>query len=329
MILQSDNQFDDNVVDMFFYQDYVCLVTDNDIYGYMLPELTESDMLNEMKTIAMLDRNPSIFHKKRILGMGSGSLLVSRTYLTARKLFKEDRFAPHIKCQKAMQLSFDALMEMAEMFNEIHAFGEIVSNANKTSEEQMKQNSFFEIPSIPNVSTKCKTIFQKADHTCQTLMHICQLFYPDIIRDKKMQFPTLLNHLELKYGSNDDFVIFFNSVLPTIQLIRAMRNCLDHRLDEIKILDYCLNGDDNLLPPSFTLNYKEINIPKTEIAPFLQVVMDKVISMFEGFIYHLSLKSLVNDTSLMELKFIPKEQRKKNKFIQYGYWINIGNGIYE
>lgn len=36
------------------------------------------------------------------------------------------------------------------------------------------------MPAIPDMLTRCKTIFQKADQACQYLMVVVRVFYPEV-----------------------------------------------------------------------------------------------------------------------------------------------------
>ena len=307
-----------DIVDMFFKGDYLYLVKDRAIYGVKFSDVKGQETANISSSIKL---------QKRILDMGAESSLVSRTYLTARKLFEKDRLFQFVDCEKALILSFDALMEISEMENEVHRFLEMERRADMRYESRQEMNLAYEIPTIPTASTNCKTIFQKADHTCQILMDICQLFYPELKLHSKAQFTSLFDALVEKYGDGDSFVNFFKSALPTIQLIRDLRNCLDHRLSEVMVSDYTIQVDGSLVKPGIEMKYKTRDMQKIELSSFLPDMVEKLVAVFEGFIFFLSQKSMEDKNFLVELRVIPLENRK-NKYIQFGYWIGIGDGVY-
>ena len=119
---------------------------------------------------------PKSIHKL-IIDQGADSETVSRVFLTAKTLFKKEYFSDDTDIEKALTLSLDILQELTVLEKEISDYLKKEQELINEYEEKRTKPVSYSIPSMGDVETRCKTIFQKADHIEQTLMEIITIFF--------------------------------------------------------------------------------------------------------------------------------------------------------
>jgi hypothetical protein len=129
-------------------------------------EMVMADTIDPERTNINL---PATIHKL-IIDKGTESETVSRTLLTAMTLFRTEYISSTIDCPKLISLTIDLLSEISILEKEIKEYQ--ISRKKLLSdeyEERRNQKVSYKLPSVVSLESKCKTIFQKADHIEQTL----------------------------------------------------------------------------------------------------------------------------------------------------------------
>ena len=265
--------------------------------------------------------------QKLIIDKGTESEVVSRTLLTAMTLFNKDYIVDTIDCNKIISLTIDLLSEISVLEKEINEYQFAEDNASNEYEERKKQLSSYKLPAIVSLDSKCKTIFQKADHVEQTLMDIIVNFYPNLGLTKQSHFPNLHQKLKEKYGETDSFVLFIKNAIHFMQVIRELRNGLDHRLEHTKILDYELQTNGDIISPTIELQHKKNKLERTSLHEFLDITFTNIIDIVELTFAFLAKKNVRKSGMAYQVRKIPEDKRK-NKFMQYSFWSPIGDEGY-
>lgn len=115
----------------------------------------------------------------------------------------------------------------------------------------MRQNVPFVLPGIIDVSQRCKTAIQKADHALQGIFGIVKLFYDNEIGKK--WFDSFYAFLVKEIGEDHEFSHFLKDVIPSFKFIRNMRNCVEHPKPEqhIEVLDFKIHSANEIHPPYY------------------------------------------------------------------------------
>lgn len=171
---------DGKVLQLTTFKDRLIVVMEKAIY-----ELMRADDIDPERTNIAL---PNTI-QKLLINKGTESELVSETFLTADSLFKQEHFDSSIITDRALELSFDILKELTILEKEINEYFVEEKNVIEEFQNRKKGQTTFVIPSIINLETRCKTIFQKADHVEQILMEIITVFYPKCGLSKQSHFP--------------------------------------------------------------------------------------------------------------------------------------------
>jgi hypothetical protein len=306
---------DGAIIDMFAVGEKLFVVKSRAIYVVI-----NADAIDPNRTNIGI---PAYLPRKTI-SLGSDSPLVCRTYLTARRLFDSEHLRKEINYKLALVHSFEALQELAELDMEISKYLDAENEEIGKHEALKVTKNRFELPTIPNVYTRCATIFQKAEHVIQVLMEMAGGFYPEAKFPKNVQFPTFYEFIKKQYGEDDPFVTYIGKALPAAQLVRDIRNCLDHRLTYAVVYNFDMQVDSSILAPGISINYRGSDIERTDLSTLLPEINESFVAITEQLILHLSIKNM-KQNNLAQIRFIPESERKRYQYSQYGYWFPFGD----
>jgi len=311
------SEADGAIVEMFNLNDRLLIVKERAVYELILADSIDPNREN-------FDLPTNI--QRLVLNCGTESELVCRSFLTAKRLFKEHYLLETIDSNKILGLSLELTKELVAFNDEINEYLNDVKRAGSEYNTQIATKGSYAIPSITNLETQCKTIFQKADHVTQALMEIVTVFFPEEKLNKQSHFPKLHELLRSKFGENDKFVKFLGDSVKFLELIRSLRNCLDHRLPNVKVRDFELKPNSEILAPTIEIDYRDSTLDRTNLENFLPIVKKNLMTVCEGVIASLADKGTKAGKGIPNyVKFIP-EDRRKNKYIQFSFWSPLGDG---
>jgi len=275
--------------------------------------------------------NPNVpsSSQRLIVSLGTESEIFSRTFLTAKRLFKSEYFPSTIDTTQLLFLTLDVVQELAALDKEVVYYLNAEKKASDDYEDRKTKKLNHAVPSIPDLKTRCKTIFQKADQAYQAQLALIRIFYPDF--SNKFYYTKFFEFIKNKYGEEDSFAKFLQETLPFILLARNIRNCLDHwERTETDIKDFDLQLDLTIISPTIEVNYLESKLDRVALSQFLPSVTENLVAIFENMVAYLSIKNLKADRMMQgQIRFIPEEKRI-NKHIKYAYWLPLGpEGFYQ
>lgn len=292
------------------------ILKERSIYEFIL-----ADQVDPERTNAKLPTQI----QRLVLDRGAHSDIVCRSFLTAKRLIDTQFLGSEFDVQKALTISLDVLIELCVLGNEINAY---LAQEQKliTWYEERRNSKNYAIPSLIDVKTRCKTIFQKADHISQGIMEIIRLFFPEfLIQHYYSQFLTFI---EDKYNKTDPFSVFLSESVPFLEIVRNARNCLDHRRTETIIKDFELQKEGNILSPTIEMNYRSSQLERMSLEQFLTICNSNMLTIFELMIGHLCSKNVQPMGMIRyELREVPENQRR-NPLIRYAFWSNLPGGYY-
>lgn len=292
------------------------IIKERSIYEFMFADAVDPQRTN-------IDL-PSNIHKL-IINQGTESEIVGRCLLTAKTLFKQEFFENTISCIKLMELALELLEEFAVLESEINNF--LTEENNASESYKNKTGGSYSIPTLQNLETKCKTIFQKADHIEQILMEMITVFYPNDGLTKQSHFPKFLEVIKQKYGDQDPFVKFISQTLDFMKVIRSLRNALDHRLNTVSVKNYELQPDSTILSPTIELKHKEESLEQVSLSAYLPSVIANLLFVVELTMAYLAEKNSKKGPLNHSVREIPEKERR-NKFMKHAFWSAIGQGGY-
>lgn len=215
-------------------------------------------------------------------------------------------------------MSIDFLSEISILEKEITDYQFAEKNASDEYEERRNQKVSYKLPSVVSLESKCKTIFQKADHIEQTLMDIIVNFYPNLGLTKQFHFPNFHEKLKEKYRESDPFVEFIGKTIYFMQVIRELRNGFDHRLEHTMVFDFELQTDGNIIAPTIQLNSKKVKLERTSLSDFLGITTKNMLDIVELIFANLAGKNVRIGGMPYQVRKIPEDKRR-HKFVKYSF----------
>ena len=176
---------DGAIKEMYNLGGRVLVIKEKSIYELRMADDIDPNRLNP-------DVPPST--QKLILPLGTTSEMFSRTFLTARRLFKPEYFKIAFDTNDAQSLALEAIQELAALDKEITDYLSAEKRASDEYEERKSKNLDHAVPSVTDIKTRCKTIFQKVDHVLQAQMEIIRMFFPDF--NKQSYYRKFLEFIE-------------------------------------------------------------------------------------------------------------------------------------
>ncbi len=311
---------DGAVVEMIPIQGRLIVVKTKSIY-----EMAMADDIDPNRTNIGLPTSI----QKLIVKQGSDSEIVSKTFLTAKTLFKSSNFEKAIDTDRILKLSIEMLEEFITLEREIEKYLAEEKRLIEEYNSRKDKSGSYSIPSIMNLETECKTIFQKADHIEQILMEIVTVFYPNDGLTKQSHFPRLYDVLKVKYGENDRLTEFIHETLPFMKVVRELRNALDHRLKAVTICNFDIQPDSTVLTPTIELRSKTEKLNRTPLSEFLPMTLKNMLAIVEAALVLLASKNVKSNALSKTVKEIPKEIRR-NPNVRYCFWLPFGqDGFYD
>lgn len=294
------------------------------IKEHSIYELIFADKIDPERTNISL---PSTI-QKLIIDKGAESEIMGRTFLTAKTIFKSEYLNENVDCNYVLGLTIDLLSELSILEKEINDYYQEENISILNYEKRMSEKGSFQIPSIANLETRCKTIFQKVDQIKQTLIEIIYHFYPNRGMNKQSHFPKFYEILKETYGEKDSFTEFIGHTLDFIRVMRELRNALDHRLSTYKITDFELKSDGIIHSPTIELNQKDVKLEKTNLKDFLNLTIQNMIDIIEVSFAFLAARAVKTSKMQYRIMEIPVDKRRY-KFVKFSFWIPLGNeGFY-
>lgn len=316
---QVGDNLDGAIVEMTEVNGRLFVIKERSIYEM----ITADDIDPERTNISIPNYIP-----KLVIDLGSESEMVSRTFLTAKNLFKTEYIETIIDFGKVQKLSVEIVQELSILDKEIREYLEQEKIEISHFEERQKQEKPISLPSIINLESTCKTIFQKADHVEQVLMEIIVEFYPNEGLTKQSHFPIFYDVLQKLYGTEDNFSDFVMSTLNIMKIIRELRNGLDHRLKTTDVRNFEFLPSSEILLPTIELDSRNAKMKKSFLSQILPILEKNLISIIEVTFTYLTEKHLKKNIFGYQVREIPIEKRKY-KFVNYCVWSQLGkDGFY-
>ena len=165
---------------------------------------------------------------------------VRQTLMTARRLFRDNVLGPAFGYKTGINLSFEALQDLAAMHDIRRDVGARFDKIAEDLENLSVDRRSMTLPSMGDVRGETKAFLQKADHVAVALFNIAKIFYGDEIGPR--WFASLHKLASEKYGDNDGFTKFLKAALPFLQFVRNARNAVEHpdQAKSVKVTDISL-----------------------------------------------------------------------------------------
>jgi hypothetical protein len=281
--------------------------------------LRAADQMDPGRTNSDLPR----FVHQRICSVGSQSEVVGRTLLTAVNLFQKGKFLPSwFAHERALVLTLDALENMVGMRAASDEFEVAQKEANDAAQSSARNRSSMQIPQMGDIKTRLRTFAQRGDHAANSLFGIVELFYTDF---GSGGWEKMADLVATRYGADDLFTKFLGEAIPFLQLVRNVRDCLEHNLKGASVKDFVLLPAGQIVAPTIGINFRHSRQPPISISLFMGEIMNMMTAVFEIMIAHLCDKHAQSPTPDLPIVVgALQENRRREKFVRFSYGTYLG-----
>jgi len=261
--------------------------------------------------------------QKKVLNLGTESEMVSKTYLMALGMFKKEFLAPYVDLKKAQAVVLELLIELNALNEELESYLMAEQAATDEYNKRKELKLDYKLPSVTDLHTRLKTFFQKADHVLQSLMEINAIFFVEQKLNLRAHFDTFHTLLVDTFGQEDGFSKFIEGALPFLKVTRALRDCFDHRLENVQVQDFTLQLNNDVLTPTIAMEHRKEKLEPMPVSELLKATTENLLYVAELSIAYLAAKHPRPVGLMYQVKEIPLEKRM-NKHIRYAFWAPIG-----
>jgi hypothetical protein len=259
---------------------------------------------------------PNMVHKL-VLSEGIDSEVVSQIFLTGTMFFKKDRF-PEQQLVRIWELLIELTKEAINLKKHLYDYYDKEQAANEKYETARANHQAPALPTIVDLETSLKTIFQKAEHMYQIMIELSSTIMPELKLKPLAHFSTFSTEVSRLFGEKHGFSIFLAENLDFLKAIKEVRNGLDHRQPKVTLWDYQFNSDTTVSLPSISVNAKDVKFDKTPVSAYLNK-LESIFSLAEVLICHLA--NITAQGMLGgEIREIPEDQRTY-KYVRYCFYL--------
>lgn len=267
--------------------------------------------------------------QQRILGLGSASSEVGRTFLTANALLRAQYLGKKFNETKALSTAFSYLLDVASMIEMRASLDAATSEATNDLKGVDPKTRALRLPAMGNPVQRFHAFTQKVGHSVDTLKCIARLFYPNDLSKKWID--SLLAMSETKYGAESPLTKFLRDARPTLLFFRDLRNMIEHPKDDahLEIHDFRLSPALELIPPSVKIVKSGVNEDSTPMTTMMAEVTQSLVATFETFV---AVLCQANVQSLAGFKVLVVEltddhRRADNPHQRFSYGIEMNGGV--
>jgi len=264
---------------------------------------------------------------QKVFSYGTEHLFVRQTLITARRLFDNKVLDSSFDCKAGINLSFEALQDMATMHDIIK---ELRAKLDKISEDikglTIQQRSM-NIPSMGDVRGETKAFLQKSDHVAVALFKIAKLFYGDTIGPS--WFESLRDLINKKYGEDDLFTKFLTAALPFLKFIRNARHAVEHenKIQSVKVTDISLSPSGAFNPPTIEIAHPETPQSSVLLLDLMEQMASQLATVFEIMLAHLCSVNIPSSIGMPLFVTEYDENQQKAFKCRYGYACKMGTQV--
>lgn len=292
------------IKEMLPLKDRLLLVTEKCTYQVQL-----ADQIDPKRT------NPNIPHnvRRKLFDHGTNSEILRKTLIHSKVMFRKE-FQPHLDVAKAMLLALEALGEIISVDQAAQEFAAVETDAIEKVSLIKQQTRSVALPSIGNVEAHCKTFTQRAHHFGSALLRIVRLFYPDAKNWDKLQ-----EIVRARYGVDDPFYQVVSGTKPTLLLVLNARDSLEHHNEGVTTIDFAMEPDGTIAPPTIELHFRKSNLPRCSISHFMQEIIKSLLVSFEMIVTHACSKSARSSAGMPITVGLLSDDHQKAWHVRFAY----------
>lgn len=263
---------------------------------------------------------------QRVLPYGSNEPWVGAVLLTGHELLKKEILNNRIDVDNAMLHVLEIAQNIASAKEVLQAFSDSQHSEMAKYDMKVSKNRSVVLPSVNGIANKCKEFFQKSDHALDALFKIVKLFNPNV---GKGGWESLQREIENELEKIDNFSDELEKMVPFLQFVRNIRNCVEHPRAEQRIVtaDFIISPDNQLLPPSIEVLHPKTPQQAMPVVDLMNQVLNSIVDTAEVMLAFLCNRQIKPIAGFPVHVHIFPENQRRTKSVKYGYGVATENNV--
>jgi hypothetical protein len=305
------------IEDFFNVGDSLLMIKKSAIYKFQL-----ADQIDPGRT------NIAVPHtQQKLYSVGSSSEVVGRTLITAKYLFErgmlDNRFEKSQLLSAALKF-FDEVIAAVTMFENLTVEH---NSAIAAFEKQKTEGSTILIPSVPDAAGRVKAFIQRAEHSIQQLLALCQIFYS--MPAGKAWFDSFVEAAEAAHSLQQEELERIKSMAKYAQFVRNCRHCIEHPKPRQKIIvqDFKMSATAQIDSPTIEVVHRDTPEPKIPLLDFMHQMLSSILLVGEQLMAFLASRHVMTGwEDKVGVVDFPEGQRR-HPHVRYYFAMNMGGTL--
>jgi hypothetical protein len=260
--------------------------------------------------------------QQKLYSVGHSSEVVGRILLTAKYLFEKGML--DYRFDKA-ELLLAALEFFDEVIAAVAAFERLKAEQDAAIAafgEQKAQTLL--LPSVPDIIGKVKSFIQRAEHSIQRLLALCQIFYP--MPPGRAWFDSFVKTAETAHALDRAEVDQIKAITKYAQFVRHCRHCVEHpKVDQRLIVsDFKMTAAAEVDPPMIEVVHRDTPQPTIPVVVFMHGMLTSIIAAGEELMAFLASRHVVPGWQGKVAVFDFPDGQRRHPHVRFYFAMNMG-----
>lgn len=219
------------------------------------------------------------------LHYGTDTIFIQRTICLGVELLKSGFLPKDLDVEQALEICLESAYlfgGIQDNLNELLA--EQAKIKDEDAEEQIRRDL---LPQLPRLQSRTKQSIESLRELSNSIKALTLLFYPKVQMGKNEPWELPFKAAAVSARGNDDrFIRQLEAKLAFLFDVDSFRNALVHPDGKkwVKILNYEIQQDGTIIPPTIELESEQFKIPRMDLANVLAQIVEHMSAVFEYFL---------------------------------------------
>lgn len=262
--------------------------------------------------------------QRKLYSVGESSEVVGRILLTGKYLFEKGMLDRRF--DKAVLLSavldfFDEVIAAVAVFENLKAEQDV---AVATFEKQKAEETTLLLPSVPDIRGKVKSFIQRAEHSIQRLLALCQIFYPMPVGTA--WFDSFVKAAETAHALDQAELDQIRAITKYAQFVRHCRHCVEHPKANQKLVvsDFKMTAAAAIDPPMIEVVHQDTPEPTIPLVVFMHGMLASIIAAGEELMAFLASRHMELGWQDKAVVFNFPEEQRRHPHVRFYFAMNMG-----
>lgn len=293
------------------------MIKENAIYEFQL-----ADQIDPGRTNINIPNT-----QKKLYEVGYSSKYVGSILMTAKELFSngmlDARFDRGVLLSAALDL-FDEIIAASGIIDRLKLEQQVAVDS---LQKQQADGMNIIVPSISDIKGKVKSFVQRAEHSIQRILALCQIFYP--LPAGKAWFDSFVKAIEAAHSLEQPQIDRIKEFSSYAQFVRNCRHCIEHpkREQKIDVSNFEITAAAEIDLPMIEIVHKDTPHPREILINFMEEMLDSIVIIAEDIMAFLAAYHVAQGWEGQVLVAEYPEDKRRHPHVKYYFTMNMGGAL--